>query len=59
MPPERQGSLFQVDEAPAAAAGGDQLPATATVRVRMTVAYDGSAFHGFAPNPGVSTVRRT
>ncbi len=25
-------------------------------RVRMTVAYDGSGFHGFAQNPGVTTV---
>jgi tRNA pseudouridine38-40 synthase len=29
------------------------------VRVRMTVAYDGSGFHGFAPNPGVRTVGGT
>jgi tRNA pseudouridine38-40 synthase len=27
-----------------------------TVRVRLTVAYDGSGFHGFAVNPGVATV---
>lgn len=27
-----------------------------TVRVRMTVAYDGAPFHGFAPNAGVRTV---
>ena len=26
------------------------------VRVRLTVAYDGSGFSGFAPNPGVKTV---
>ncbi|MFN0092642.1 MAG: tRNA pseudouridine(38-40) synthase TruA [Acidimicrobiales bacterium] len=26
------------------------------VRVRMTVAYLGTSFHGFAPNPGVRTV---
>jgi tRNA pseudouridine38-40 synthase len=25
-------------------------------RARFTVAYDGAAFHGFAPNPGVATV---
>jgi tRNA pseudouridine38-40 synthase len=25
-------------------------------RARLTVAYDGSGFHGFAPNPGVRTV---
>jgi tRNA pseudouridine38-40 synthase len=29
------------------------------VRVRMTIAYDGSGFHGFAPNPGVRTVGGT
>lgn len=28
-------------------------------RYRMTVAYDGAAFHGFAPNPGVATVAGT
>jgi len=27
-----------------------------SVRVRMTVAYDGSAFHGFAAQPGTTTV---
>ncbi|MGZ4683517.1 MAG: tRNA pseudouridine(38-40) synthase TruA [Acidimicrobiales bacterium] len=31
----------------------------ATVRVRLTVAYDGSGFHGFAPNDGVATVGGT
>lgn len=30
-----------------------------TVRVRMVVAYDGSGFRGFAPNPGVVTVGGT
>ena len=25
-------------------------------RVRLTVAYDGAGFHGFAANPGVRTV---
>jgi tRNA pseudouridine38-40 synthase len=30
--------------------------ATPTLRVMMTVAYDGSGFHGFAANPGVRTV---
>ena len=29
------------------------------MRVRMTVAYDGSGFHGFWPNPGVATVGGT
>jgi tRNA pseudouridine38-40 synthase len=29
------------------------------VRVRMTVAYDGRTFHGFAENPGVATVGGT
>jgi len=31
----------------------------ATVRVRLTVAYDGTGFHGFAPNEGVATVGGT
>ena len=38
------------------------VPAAPTgplVRVRMTVAYDGSGFHGFAPQPGVDTVGGT
>lgn len=30
-----------------------------TVRVKLTVAYDGSGFRGFAPNPGVDTVGGT
>jgi tRNA pseudouridine38-40 synthase len=42
-------TLFDMPDAPAA-------PAGPLVRVRMTVAYDGSGFHGFAPNPGVRTV---
>lgn len=29
------------------------------IRLRMTVAYDGSGFHGFAHNPGVATVAGT
>jgi tRNA pseudouridine38-40 synthase len=44
-------TLFE-DTAPAA-------PSGPLVRVRMTVAYDGSGFHGFAPNPGVVTVGGT
>jgi tRNA pseudouridine38-40 synthase len=31
----------------------------ARVKVRLLVAYDGSGFHGFAPNPGVRTVGGT
>ena len=31
----------------------------ATVRVRLTVAYDGTGFHGFAANEGVRTVGGT
>jgi tRNA pseudouridine38-40 synthase len=34
----------------------EPVPAASTVRVRMTVAYDGSAYHGFAANRGVVTV---
>src|SRR3954467_6753565 len=29
------------------------------IRVRMTVAYDGTGFHGFAAHPGVKTVGGT
>ena len=32
-------------------------PPEGYVRVRMTVAYDGSGFHGFASNPDVRTVQ--
>ena len=32
-------------------------PAEGQVRVRMTVAYDGTPFHGFATNPDVRTVQ--
>ena len=35
------------------------LPPESLVRARLTVAYDGSSFHGFAPNPGVPTVGGT
>ncbi|HET8618305.1 MAG TPA: tRNA pseudouridine(38-40) synthase TruA [Acidimicrobiales bacterium] len=45
-------TLFDDTETPAA-------PAGPLVRVRMTVAYDGTGFHGFAPNPGVPTVGGT
>ena len=31
-------------------------PTPPTVRVRLTVAYDGRAFHGFAAQPGIKTV---
>jgi tRNA pseudouridine38-40 synthase len=41
------------DQAPEAATEPTPLE---TVRVRMTVAYDGSTFHGFAANAGVRTV---
>lgn len=34
----------------------DDAPRPPLARVRMTVAYDGTRFHGFAVNPGVSTV---
>jgi tRNA pseudouridine38-40 synthase len=45
-------TLFDIPEEPAA-------PRGPLVRVRMTVAYDGSGFHGFAANPGVRTVGGT
>jgi tRNA pseudouridine38-40 synthase len=34
-------------------------PPPPTVRVRLTVAYDGAGFHGFAAQPGVKTVGGT
>lgn len=34
----------------------DEAPHPPLARVRLTVAYDGTTFHGFAPNPGVRTV---
>lgn len=42
-------TLFEADDVQPAAIGP-------TERVRCTVAYDGSEFHGFALNPGVRTV---
>jgi tRNA pseudouridine38-40 synthase len=39
--------------------GLPEPPAGELVRVRLTVAYDGSGFHGFAVNPGVPTVGGT
>ena len=45
-------TLFEDTATPAA-------PSGPLVRVRMTVAYDGSGFHGFAANPGVRTVGGT
>ena len=45
-------TLFDDDEI-------DPGPRPPVVRVRLTVAYDGTRFHGFAPNPGVATVGGT
>lgn len=42
-------TLFDEDDMHAA-------PAAPHVRVRLTIAYDGTPFHGFALNPGVATV---
>jgi len=45
-------TLFDQDVLPAG-------PLGPVARVRMTVAYDGTGFSGFAPNPGVKTVGGT
>lgn len=45
-------SLFDEDDM-------TDAPRPPLARVRMTVAYDGTGFHGFAPNPGVPTVGGT
>ena len=45
-------TLFDQEELPAG-------PLGTPVRVRLTVAYDGTGFSGFAPNPGVKTVGGT
>jgi tRNA pseudouridine38-40 synthase len=49
-------TLFDVDELERT---GGTADAGAKVRARMTLAYDGSGFHGFAANPGVRTVSGT
>ncbi len=48
-------SLFDVSPAEA----GDARLEMDTTRVRLLVAYDGSGFHGFWPNEGVTTVGGT
>jgi tRNA pseudouridine38-40 synthase len=45
-------TLFDAEDLPVA-------PRGPLVRVRMTVAYDGAGFHGFAANPGVRTIGGT
>ena len=46
-------TLFEPPEGAPAAPGGP------LVRVRLTLAYDGGAFHGFAAQPGLKTVGAT
>ena len=52
MPTVGDEQLALVPEAPSGAP-------TATIRIKLTVAYDGSGFHGFWPNAGVTTVGGT
>src|SRR4051794_23133837 len=44
-------TLFDVSPEP-----NPQPASEVTTRLRMTVAYDGSAFHGFAAQEGIATV---
>ncbi len=57
--PERGGD--PVSAAPQPERGGDPVrvkpPPEGFRRLRMTLGYDGSGFHGFARNPGVVTVQ--
>jgi tRNA pseudouridine38-40 synthase len=52
-------TLFDPIEGSAGAAASPPPLAGGTTRVRMTVAYDGSGFRGFAANAGVTTVGGT
>lgn len=53
-------TLFDADAfGPPRSSGGSDEPEPTALRVRMTVAYDGSGFRGFAPNPNVVTVGET
>ncbi|MHB1786836.1 MAG: hypothetical protein ACYCS7_11950, partial [Acidimicrobiales bacterium] len=47
-------SLF--DPGPSDQVPADQIPADPGLRVRMTIAYDGTGFRGFAAQPGQITV---
>lgn len=50
-------TLFEAEGAAEPPSGVEPQPPGP--RLRMTVAYDGSGFHGFAANPGVATVGGT
>lgn len=53
-------TLFDATQPDASRADDSGTPTDRpTIRVRMTVAYDGTGLHGFAPNPGVPTVGGT
>lgn len=62
-PGPEQPSLLEglpdLSSASAPATESPPSPAGPTTRVRLTVAYDGSGFHGFWPNEGVTTVGGT
>lgn len=57
--PDEAESEAGADTGPADGAPDPELSGDVMVRVRMTLAYDGSRFQGFWPNVGVRTVSDT
>ena len=59
LPAGEASSVPSRPSLPVQAARAGTPPADGDRRVRLTVAYDGAAFHGFASNVGVATVQGT